>query len=201
MSLVQSKLKNDLLAAFQSMTDGDDRVFAEKVSKAVADYAHSGIVSTVDAGSIPAGTFTGKGTGSITVQSSICEDILLAACEAMTKMTAGGDTYLAAQMASGIHAMISAGEIKTSVTGTVIPPSGGSSPMNGQAKGKMTGVSAPIQTGLIAAFTAMGSMTKKGDEHFAEQAATLITSYLKSAMITTNGTAPIAGSTGSGAMS
>ena len=44
MSLVQSKLKNDLLAAFNSMTDGDDTVFAKKVSKAVADYAQTGVV-------------------------------------------------------------------------------------------------------------------------------------------------------------
>lgn len=200
MSLVQSKLKNDLLAAFNSMTDGDDTVFAKKVSKAVADYAQTGIVSTTDAGAIPAGAFTGKGTGSISVQSSICENILIAACRAMANMTSGGDTYLAAQMASGIHAMISAGQVTTSVVGTVIPPSGGSSPMAGSAKGKMVGVSATIQAGLIAAFQAMGTMTEGGDKYFAEQAANVVTSYLKAAVITTNGTGSISGSIGSGNM-
>lgn len=200
MSLVQSKLKNDLLSAFQSMTDGDDSVFAKKVSKAVADYAQTGLVSTTDIGTISAGAFTGKGTGNISVQSSICENILIAACKAMSKMTSGGDVYLAAQMASGIHAMISAGEVKTSVVGTVIPPSGGSSPMAGQAKGSMIGVPATIQAGLIAAFNSMSKMSEGGDDYFAAQAATVITAYLKAAVITTNGTGSIAGSIGSGAM-
>lgn len=200
MSLVQSKLKNDLLAAFNSMTDGDDTVFAKKVSKAVADYAQTGVVSTTDAGAISAGAFTGKGTGSISVQSSICENILIAACRAMANMTSGGDTYLAAQMANGIHSMISAGNVSTSVVGTVVPPSGTPSPMAGQAKGKMIGVSATIQAELIATFKAMGAMTEGGDKYFAEQAANVVTSYLKAAVITTNGTGSISGSIGSGNM-
>lgn len=200
MSLIQSKLKNDLLTAFNSMTDGDDNVFAEKVSKAVAEYAQAGLVSTIDAGAIPAGAFTGKGTGSISVQSSICENILIAACKAMANMTAGGDTYLATQMASGIHAMISAGEIKTVVTGTVVTPSGVSLPMAGQAKGVMIGVPATIQAGLIATFSTMATMTEGGDDYFATQAAAVITAYLKAAIITTNGTGAILGSIGSGTM-
>ena len=200
MSLTQSKLKKDLLAAFNSMTDGDDNVFSKKVSKAVAEYVQAGLVSTVDAGSIPAGAFTGKGTGSISVQSSICENILIAACKTMANMPSGGDAYLATQMASGIHAMISAGEIKTAVTGTAVTPSGVSSPMAGQAKGVMIGVPATIQAGLIATFSTMATMTERGDDYFATQAAAVITAYLKAAIITTNGTGSILGSIGSGTM-
>ena len=200
MSLVQSKLKNDLLSAFNAMTDGDDSVFAKKVSKAVADYAQTGLVSTTDGGAISAGAFTGKGTGSVSVQSSICENILIAACKAMQNMTIGGDSYLAAQMANAIHSMVSAGEVKTTVMGTVIPPSGGSSPMTGQAKGKIVGIPATIQSGLMAAFNAMVAMSESGDKYFAEQAATVITAYLQAAVITTNGTGGLLGSIGSGAM-
>lgn len=200
MSLVQSKLKNDLLAAFNSMTDGGDTVFAKKVSKAVADYAQTGMVSTTDTGAISAGAFAGEGTGSISVQSSICENILIAACKAMANMTSGGDEYLAAQMANGIHAMISAGDVTTSVGGTVTTPVGAAVPMAGQAKGKMIGVPATIQAGLIAAFKAMGAMTEGGDKYFAEQAAIVVTAYLQAAVITTNGTGSILGSIGSGTM-
>jgi hypothetical protein len=52
MALAVSTLKDDLLAAFRSMTDGDDRVFSEKVSKATDDYTGTGSIATVDAGSI-----------------------------------------------------------------------------------------------------------------------------------------------------
>lgn len=200
MSLVQSKLKNDLLAAFNSMTDGDDTVFAKKVSKAVADFAQSGKISTTDAGAISAGTFTGKGTGSISVQSSICENIILSACKAMRNMTSGGDSFLAEKIASGIHTMISSGKVSTSVNGTVVPPSGTPSGMGGSAKGTMNGVSATIQSGLISAFRAMGRMTSGGDSHFAEQAASAVNKYLKAASIMTNGTGGLAGSIGSGNM-
>ena len=58
MSLNQSALKQSLLSAFQSMKDGDDTVFAQKVSGAVADYAAMGTIITADVGAVSIGAFS-----------------------------------------------------------------------------------------------------------------------------------------------
>lgn len=200
MSLVQSKLKNDLLSAFNSMTDGDDGVFAKKVSKAVADYAKSGTITTVDAGTVSAGVFAGAGNGSISVDSSLCESVILAACKAMASMTSGGDTYLAAQMATGIDTMVKAGEVKTNVTGSAVPPTGSPIPLTGSAKGKLICVPSTLQSAFSAAFSAMMNMTENGDTYLAEQMASAITSYFQTGVVTTNGQGSLSGSVGVGAI-
>lgn len=201
MSLNQSKLKNDLLSIFRNMTDGDDRYFAREVSAKVADYAESGSISTTDAGTISQGAFVGSGNGSITVDSSICENIVYAACKAMAGMVTGGDAYLAAQLASGIDSMMIAGTVNTTVKGTVTPPSGTPFTTAGAAKGTFTGVMATLQSGFLAAFNSMATMTSGGDEYLAGQMATVITAYLKAGVIATQGQANLAGSIGAGSMS
>lgn len=201
MSLNQSKLKNDLLSIFRNMTDGDDRYFAREVSAKVADYAESGSITTTDAGTISQGAFVGLGNGSISVDSSICENIVYAACQATAKMTTGGDAYLAAQLASGIDSMMLAGTVNTTVKGTVTPPSSSPIPAAGTAKGTFTGVMATLQSGFLAAFNAMATMKSGGDEYLAVQMATVITAYLKAGVIATQGQANLAGSVGAGSMS
>jgi hypothetical protein len=201
MSLNQNGLKNDLLSIFRNMTDGDDRYFAREVSAKVADYAESGSITTVDAGTISAGVFAGSGSGSISVESSICENIVYASCQTMEKMTVGGDTYLATQFALGIDTMMLAGEVNTTVSGTVTPPSGTSFPLAGAAKGTFTGVMATLQSGFLAAFNKMATMTSGGDEYLAGQMATVITAYLKAGVIATQGQAALSGSVGAGSMS
>lgn len=201
MSLNQSKLKNDLLSIFRNMTDDDDRYFAREVSAKVADYAESGSITTTDAGTISQGAFVGLGNGSISVDSSICENIVYAACQATAKMTTGGDAYLAAQLASGIDSMMLAGTVNTTVKGTVTPPSSSPIPAAGTAKGTFTGVMATLQSGFLAAFNAMATMKSGGDEYLAVQMATVITAYLKAGVIATQGQANLAGSVGAGSMS
>jgi hypothetical protein len=201
MALVVNGLKNDLFSAFQSMTDGNDTVFADKVSAAADKYAESGTITTADAGTIPAGVLTGAGTGKITCDAAICKNIVLAACTAMRSMTSGGNEYLAARLAAGIHSMVSAGQVKTTVTGTVVPP--GSSPtipMAGTAAGSMTGIPAPMQAAFSAAFTAMDSMREGGDQYMAQQMAAAVDAYLKAAAVNTRGSAALAGSAGTGKM-
>ncbi|GHT52842.1 hypothetical protein FACS1894106_2410 [Spirochaetia bacterium] len=201
MALVVSTLKNDLVKAFQAMTDGDDKVFSEKVSKATDDYTETGKVTTADAGAIPSGAFTGSGTGGNTTDDSICEKIVYAACNVMKTMTAGGNAYLAAQLALAIHTMVMQGEVKTNVTGTVIPPGSSPVPMSGTAKGTQMGTAmAAMQASFLAAFTAMDAMTEGGDEYLATQIAAAVDTYLKSAVINTQGQAALAGSVGVGAM-
>ena len=105
MSLNISTLNENLVQAFQSMKDGDDSVFAKKVSEAVANHIKTGNITTVDAGTVPVGAFMGAGTGAMTVDASILEGVLLAACKSMAAMSAGGDSVLAAQLAAGMDAM------------------------------------------------------------------------------------------------
>ncbi len=200
MGLNVTALKNDLISAFRSMTDGDDTVFAKGVATSADDYTESGSIVTADAGAVSGGAFAGAGKGDNTTDDQICRGIILAACNAMRSMTKGGNAYLAEQLAAGIHSMIMAGEVNTDVTGVVTPPSSPPFPQNGSAKGKQAGVSAPMQAAFLAAFTVMDGMKEGGDEYLAEQIATAVDAYLKAAVVNTSGEGSLAGSAGIGAM-
>jgi hypothetical protein len=201
MGLNVTTLKDDLLAAFRAMTDGNDTIFAEGLAKSTDDCVESGSIVTADAGPVSGGIFAGAGNGGNTADDQICCGIVLAACNAMRIMTTGGNAYLAAQLAAAIHSMVVAGEVKTDVVGVVTPPPPASPfPRNGNAKGNQVGVPAPLQTAFLATFTAMDGMTKGGDEYLAEQIAIAIDAYLKAAIVNTNGQGSLAGSIGIGAM-
>jgi len=200
MALTVSTLKDNLVSAFRSMSNGDNKVYSQKVSAAVKKYTESGSITTTDKGAISAGAYIGAGTGKITVDDSICEKIIYAACTAMNDMKTGGNEYLAAQMASGIHAMVSAGEVKTDVTGTVTPPSGSSFLLKGEATGKMTGVPDPMQAAFTTAFNSMNGMRSNGDDYKAHQVSLAVDAYLKAAVVNTNGSVSLSGSAGTGKM-
>lgn len=200
MSLNQAALKENLVKAFQSMKDGDDSAFAKKVSEAVANYIKMGNITTVDAGAVPVGAFTGAGTGTMTVNAAILEGVLLAACKSMATMSAGGNVVLAAQLAAGMDAMTNAGQIKTMITGAAVTPAGVSVPLAGSGQGKFTGVSAPIIAAVNGACSAMETISEGGDSVLAETIAASITAYLQSGIITVQGLPPLAGSVGTGAM-
>lgn len=200
MSLNMSTLKENLVQAFQSMKNGDDAAFAKKVSEAVANHIKTGNITTVDAGTVPVGAFTGAGTGAMTVDAAILEGVLRAACKSMTAMSVGGNAVLAAQLAAGMDAMTNAGQIKTRIKGTAITPAGVSVPLAGMGQGKFVGVSAPIIAAVNGACSAMETISEGGDSVLAEAIATSITEYLKSGIITVKGLPPVAGSFGTGAM-
>lgn len=201
MSLNQNMLKNNLLSVFMNMKDGDDSYFAEQVSAKIAEYVKSGNVMTADAGTVPTGVFTGSGSGMMDVDSSVCEAIVNAACKAMSKMSSGGDAYFAAQLALGIDSMMLAGEIKTTVIGSVMMPTGTLSPLSGTAKGVFAGIIATLQSGFVTAFNTMASMSEGGDEYLAGQMSTIITAYLKTGVVTTQGQTVLSGSFGTGSLS
>nr|DAK20756.1 MAG TPA: hypothetical protein [Herelleviridae sp.] len=200
MSLNISTLKENLVQAFQSMKDGDDSVFAKKVSEAVANHIKTGNITTVDSGAVPVGAFTGAGTGAMTVDASILEGVLLAACKSMAAMSAGGNAVLAAQLAVGMDAMTNTGQIKTMITGAAVTPAGVSVPLAGSGQGKFTGVSTPIIVAVNAACSTMKTISEGGDSVLAEAIAASITAYLQSGIITVHGLPPLAGSVGTGAM-
>jgi hypothetical protein len=203
MALIVPAYRNDLISIFDFMyntRDSDDKIFSEKFSAAAKEYAESGDITTADAGGVPSGAYVGTGTGKITVDDSICENIVYAACLAVYRMDEGGDEYLATQSAAGIDAMIAAGVVKTNVTGVVTPPNGYSYPLNGTATGNMVGVPAPMRAAFLAAFNVMYRMDEGGDEYLAQQMSAAVDAYLKAGVVTTKGDAQLTGSTGTGKM-
>lgn len=203
MSLVLSTLKTSLENAFSAMksdSSGSNRNFAKNISKAVADYAESGYISTVDAGTVSAGVYAGKGSGSITVDSSVMEEIVFGVAEGMNSTPSGGDNALASGIASGAKAMITAGTVNTTSTGTVTPPGSSSSPFAGSCLGVMSFDDTSVKTALVSAFSSMAGMSEGGDSVFALQMATAIDAGLKAGTATVNGLGNLAGATGSGKM-
>lgn len=206
MAFVVTKLENDLKKVFSDMKDAGENVtvdmFTDGIAQACADFVQTGSVTTVDVGTIPAGTFTGSGTGQITVQASLLKSALDIACNAMAGMPEGGDDVLANALGSGMFAMSSAAVVDTNIVGTVVSPSGVPSPISGTGKGTIVCVQAPLVSSITSCFSLMkqnaGNEEFDGDAHFASELAKAVLTYWTSGTITVNGLAPLVGSVGSG---
>ena len=201
MSLVAAKsiYISNLEKIFRDIKNDDD--FSEKLSKETADFIKKGDITTVDAGTIPGGAFTGTGKGIIDVNHSTCKQIIYTATQVMKSMVAGGDKYLADNIALGINTMVMIeGKAKIDVTGVVVNPSGVSSPIKGNAKGKFidNGLSTVLATEIFVIFQAMSKMTEGGDKFFAEGMGNVVTHYLSGGTITTQGKLVLIGSIGNG---
>jgi hypothetical protein len=197
MSLPFSSFESALKAVFNDMS-GDDRKFADDFAAAVKDYAESGAIATVDAGTVSAGVFAGAGEGGIAVEASDCADIVYAGTQAMLEK--GGNDVLAEKMAEGVDTMTANGRVKTDVSGTCTPPSGSPFTLSGSAEGTMTGAPAPMEAAFFSAFEAMNAMTEGNNDYMAVQCAVAVTGYLTQAVAATNGKSALSGSTGTGKM-
>lgn len=207
MPLVQTTLEQDLKNAFSEMKKGgentNDAYFAKKFSEACKKFGESGTITTADAGAVPAGAFTGTGTGRLSLQSSLMEQPLLSACKAMTDASSG-DSILANGIGNALFAMVSAGKVDTNITGVVVSPSGVSSPLAGTGTGTITCSQASLISGLVSCFSEMknnaGSEGYDGDAVFARKASSLIMQFFTQGSVVTAGTGALAGSVGSGTM-
>jgi len=115
-------------------------------------------------------------------------------------MTSGGDAYLAAQLATAVHTMVSAGEISCEVAGAVVTPAGAVSTLSGTAKGTLTCIPMPMQIAFLSAFQDMAAMTEGGNNYLAAQMAAALDAYLKAGAAATQGQGALAGSAGVGAI-
>jgi hypothetical protein len=197
MALNNPVLETKLKSVFASMTDGSktDEWMASRIAEEVKSYILTGLVSTSDSGTVPAGAYAGAGSGTMTINSSNLGSALKATFEA-----AYSNDDLAAHIATDINAACTAGDTtSTSTKGTVTTPSGASSPLTGTGKGKFAGAKAAIETTLKACFAAMNTMTQGGDDYFAAQLAAAVAAYLKAGTISVTLQPPLAG-TGSGAI-
>jgi hypothetical protein len=198
MSLPVSDFEDALKAVFNDMS-GDDRHFSDGFAAAVKNYAESGDIATVDAGTVSAGVFAGAGKGSITVEASDCADIVYAGTQTMAGK--GGNDVLAEKMAEGVDTMIANGAVKTDVSGICTPPSGSPFTLSGSAEGTMTGIPFPMETSFFSAFEAMSGMSEGNNDYMAAQCAIAITAYLQASVVNTQGKDALSGSTGTGKMS
>ena len=207
MAFNKAKLQSDLEAVFESMTDGNENTFPNGISTAVVTFVSGGVVSTIDAGTVTGGTYSGSGTGKITVTASACATIIKAACTVMKTMTSGGNDYLAEEMGKGFRKMADDGVVTTTVTGVLTPPPPATpiSPYGGVAKGTISCSETALVTKLKALFQRMYNQREQegfdGNKEFAKELANEINSFYTSGSISTNGQGNIAGSSGSGSIS
>lgn len=207
MAFNKAKLQSDIEDVFESMTDGNEDTFPNGISAAVVTFVSGGQVSTQDAGTVTGGTYSGSGTGKLTVTASACAAIIKAACTAMKTMTSGGDDYLAEEMGKGFKKMADDGVVTTTVTGVLTPPPPATpiSPYGGAAKGTISCSEATLVSKLKLLFKKMYNQREEegfdGNKEFAKELANEINSFYTSGTISTDGQGNIAGSSGSGSIS
>lgn len=205
MPLVSSVLENQLYGIFTSMKDGDNTLFAQGIATSVVTFISSGLVSTTDVGAISMGAFVGSGTGSIVATPSACQSTIKSACEQMNNMTEGGNDYLAGEIGKGIKQMADDANVITTITGTVTLPNGVVSAMAGSGNGSIQCVDAPLVQQLKMAFKEMDSRKDEdgydGDKILAQRMASAIDTFWKSGIVSTDGSANLAGSKGTGTVS
>lgn len=182
------------------MTDGDNHKFSKGIANAFKNFVDSGKPQTTDIGSIPTGVFTGASTnGSMTSDSSGCETIIQIACESMVDGSKSND-YIAQKIAEGLQVLTDTTQVNTSVSGTTVPPvpPPPTIPTSGSAKGGIECVTATVEAGLKACFSAMVDMTEGGNMYFASELARLTYACLTSGIVKTDGIGNLAGSKGIG---
>ncbi len=192
MALVKAALETKLTAIFAAMRSSvkTDAWMAEQIASEIKNYILTGLVSTVDTGATPAGSYAGKGTGTMTIDNASLGSDLTGTFEAKYS-----NDDLAAQMAADIHAACTASDtVITATAGAVTTPVGASSPFSGTGKGTYTGNKTAIETTLKACFTAMNNMTEGGDDFFAAQLAAAVDTYLKAGAVNVTLQDPLTGS-------
>lgn len=216
MALDKKQLQDDLYAVFTSMKGANqatDEDFANGIAKAVCGYIKGGKVVTDDGGTVSGGTFAGGGTEDLSKNNTLtpdnCASIILNACTNMHKMNSGGDNYLAGEIGKGIKKMSTDLVIKTTVVGTLTPPSPATPvtpypPDGGEAEGSIACSETALVTALIQTFSDMYTNKAKegydGDLELAKTLATQTALFWTSGKVSTNGKGDLNGSSGSGSV-
>jgi hypothetical protein len=193
----KSTLEAKLKLIFYAMQDGSktDAWMAGQISAELKVYILTGDVATIDAGTAPAGAYTGSGTGKMTIDSEDLEEDLTETFESTAL-----NSYLAAHMADDIDAACGAeGTVETATAGTASAPPV-VSPAAGKGEGEFSGTEETMETLLLLCFETMNLMPAGGDDYFAAQLATAADTYLKAGKINVTLLLPLAGS-GEGAIS
>jgi hypothetical protein len=187
-----------IFTAMDAMLDGaGDAYQAAEMAAVIKTYILSGTAATVDSGVVPAGTYAGSGTGTMTVDADILEADLYT-----TFTTAYSNDELAAHIATDIDKACKADKtVSTQSSGIVTTGSGAVSPLSGSGEGKFTGDKTKIEKLLKTCFSEMNRMESGGNAHYAAQLAAGLTDYLKAGKISVSlKNPPFTSGSGSGAI-
>lgn len=222
MALDKSSLQSDFKDVFSDMLETEnatDEYFAKGISEALVSYISGGQVATTDAGTVSAGTYAGSGSGKLTVESGCdeessedwtgCAKKILDACTYMKEHAKdggfNGSDYLAEKLGEAVQLMADEGEVSTDVKGTVTPPSGSPSTLNGSAKGTIAVTTTALVSKLKETFSSMWSSRKDkdfdGNTEFAKTFATEVDTLYKAGVISTDGQEALSGASGAGNIS
>ena len=191
-SLLESSLNN----AFSEMIrTGSDDTFASGISAGCANVISTVQITGPVAGSdtSPSGSFSGTGTGTMSVDSSTCYGIVYSAAVSMN----GNDAALASAIASGIDKMCQGAVFTINISGYTTGTFGG--PSSDVGDGIFAGDPNTIETALISVFSRMKGTGS--DEDFISSLCTAVQSYLTSARVTMWGRSHLSGSSGIGTIS
>jgi hypothetical protein len=196
---LETKLKA-IYAAMDAITDGTGNDYqAREVAKALKEFILTGQTSTVDSGATPAGSYAGKGTGTMTIDADMLESALKT-----TFAKESDNPTLAANIATDIdNACKADNTVSETSSGIVTTGSGATSNFSGPAIGKFSGDKSKISVPLAACFETMnGMMQGGGNDYHAAQFTSALHTYLKSGTISVTLKAPpFASGSGSGVIS
>jgi hypothetical protein len=199
MAFVPKTLETKLKAIYAAMDNIMDRTGndyqAKEVAKAIKEYILTGKTSTTDSGTASGGSYSGKGTGTMTIDADILEKYL------KITFAAGSDNpTLATNMATDIDNVCKIDNtVSETSSGTVTTSSGATSSFSGPAIGKFTGDKTKISVPLASCFEAMNSMMSGGgNDYYAAQFSTALTDYLNAATIAVQLEKPFISGSGSG---
>jgi hypothetical protein len=200
MALVLTTLQTALVIIFNSMnnmSEDGDVYCAKQMAAALKTFTLTGQVATIDSGVAPAGSYTGAGVGTMTIDADFLADDLESTFSAKYN-----NDELANHIADDIdNACKADNTVMVTSTGTVVIPAGGTTPFSGPGEGKFTGVKAAIASALKACFAAMNNMTTGGNEYYAAQLATAYNTYLTTGTISVTLKPPFISGSGSGKIS
>lgn len=209
MALDKSDLSADILEIFNSMrtnykTEGydGDKEFCEGLGKAFKDFGESGSISTTDGGTVSAGEFSGKGKGSLSLNSAKTIKTLKSAVKAM-KENGKDDDYLAGQIKKALQDMYDASDIvSTTVNGAITTSSSTVTITGASGKGTIECDFSSVESGLKTFFALMKDIDNgKTDSDLANKIADLVYSAVKSGVVNTNDEGEIEGASGAGTIS
>jgi hypothetical protein len=202
MAFIPTTFETDLKAiytAMDSIMDGTgDKYQAKEVAGAIKKYILTGQTSTTDSGAAPAGAYSGKGTGSMTINADVLESALF------ITFSAGSDNQtLSENIATDIdNACKEDNTVSEISTGTVKTDSGATISFSGPAIGKFTGDKTKISIPLATCFETMnGMMNGGGNEYYAAMFAAVFTDYLTAGTITVQLKSPFTSGSGEGKIS
>jgi len=186
MALILDTFVNDLIDIFSAMDnimDGTgDEYQAVEMAAAIRRYILTGKVTTSDAGIIGESSYSGTGTGSMTInRDSLGRDLHA------TFIAQNSNNQLAARMAADIDRACSAADTVTTENSS------------GSGIGSFARDKTQIENVLRSCFSAMnGMMTGGGNEFYARQLGAAITDYLKAGAITVRLLPPFSSGSGRG---